>query len=298
MPRLLPFVLVSCVAACGGSSGATPIAGGKPVQFQGVTFDVPAAWSTQSADDGMRLEPAGANASGTLEELYLLMGDRSVRSLDGPAVEAAVVRVVQQLHPDAERRDGPLAATFGALPGRRWTWHGRPQFDQDVEIRVFAWLGDHAGALFAVGLPAALARRAAEVDAILGSLAKAASAPAGEPAGAGGVAAELVGQWLWLGTVTANQGGSQSNTWITLQQDGRYQWHHDSVSTNPNGAAWGASDETGSWSYAGSTITFRPDGGAPYTQALEKRNHPQNHNDPMLVLDGKAYVTATARRPW
>ena len=31
---------------------------------------------------------------------------------------------------------------------------------------------------------------------------------------------------------------------------------------------------------------------------LEKRNHPKNVNDPMIVLDGDAFVTATQRPPW
>jgi hypothetical protein len=38
--------------------------------------------------------------------------------------------------------------------------------------------------------------------------------------------------------------------------------------------------------------------GIPYSQLLERQNHPQNTNDPMLVLDGKPYVTATQRKPW
>jgi hypothetical protein len=31
---------------------------------------------------------------------------------------------------------------------------------------------------------------------------------------------------------------------------------------------------------------------------LEKRNHPKNVGDPMIVLDGEAYVTATLKAPW
>ena len=301
MPRIAPLLLVVLAAGCGGDSSAVRrIAGGKEVQFAGVTFDVPATWSTQAGDGGMRLTPQGANASGTLEELYLLTGDRALRSLDGEQVESTILQVVEQLQPGPVKKSGPEPARFGALDGRQWVWSGRSQFDKDVEIRVFAFLGDHACALFAVGLPEVLARRDSDLAAIL--------APLGKPAaGAGGAAAvgarganpeELTGQWIWLSNYSANSGGSQSNTWITLQADGRYQWHHDSVSSNPNGAAWGAQDEAGTWSLAGDQITFRPDGGAPYSQTLEKQNHPKNVNDPMIVLDGKAYVTATGRRPW
>ncbi len=296
-PFVVSFLLLSLVG-CGG--GAARIADGKPVRFRGVEFDVPASWSVQSSDDGMRFQPEGANASGTLEELYLLTGEPSLRTLDGDAVENALLQVVEQLQPGATKRGGPATRRFGDLDGRTWTWTGRSQFDKDVEIRAFAFLGDHACAVFAVGLPDALARRSADLDAVLGSMRKpdgatpAATGPAGSAGGQ-----ELVGQWIWLSNFSAtNGGGSQSNTWITLQADGRYQWHHDSVSTNPNGAAWGSQDESGTWAVSGDTITFRPDGGAPYTQSLEKRNHPQNVRDPMIVLDGKAYVTASNRRPW
>lgn len=34
------------------------------------------------------------------------------------------------------------------------------------------------------------------------------------------------------------------------------------------------------------------------TFELEKRNHPKNVSDPMIVLDGQAYVATTAREPW
>lgn len=277
------------------------------MRFQGVVFDVPASWSTESADGGMRLTPAGANGSGVLEELYLLTGDPSIRSFDGHDAELAIVEVVDQMLPDATKKSGPDVARFGALDGRTWTWTGRSQFDKEVAIHAHAFLGDHVCALLVLGMPDVLARRAADVRAILGSLAKAGAgggtangaAGTGSDPGSSAVAAELTGQWLWFSNVNAtNGGGSQTNTWITLQDSGRYQWHHDSVSSNPNGAAWGSQDETGAWSVAGDTITFRPDGGAPYTQTLEKRNHPLNRNDPMIVLDGKTYVTATARRPW
>ncbi|HZV69137.1 MAG TPA: hypothetical protein VFG10_06315 [Saprospiraceae bacterium] len=31
---------------------------------------------------------------------------------------------------------------------------------------------------------------------------------------------------------------------------------------------------------------------------LEQRNHPKNVNDPMIVLDGRAFVTAYNKPPW
>ena len=289
--------LVGCGAEPGAATAVRRIAGGKETRYQGVTFDLPAHWQAQQNEGGLQLTPNGANASGLLEEMYLLGGEPGVRSLTGPEAERSIQQSVDQLLPDATKKSGPVDATFGALPGRTWTWTARSQYDKDVELRVFAFMGNHGCALFALGLPDVLAKRQADLAAILGSMTNSAAGGDGKAA-TGGVAAELVGQWIWMSNVTAQGGGSQTNTWINLQADGRYQWHHDSVSTNPNGAAWGAEDETGQWSAAGASITFRPDRGEPYTQQLAKRNHPKNQNDPMIVLDGKAYVTATSRRPW
>ncbi|HEX5051462.1 MAG TPA: hypothetical protein VFZ65_06790 [Planctomycetota bacterium] len=301
MQRLTLALLSLVSAGCGGDPGAASpavrhIAGGKAVQFQGVTFDIPSNWSSQAGQGGMLLTPEGANPSGMVEEMYLLGGDPAVRSFAGDDAERSIQQSVEQIQPGASKTSGPEPAKFGALDGRKWTWSATSQDGRQVEVRVFAFLGNQGCALFALGYPDVLARRAHDVDAMLASLAKTAPAAA---RGGGGVAEELVGQWIWMSNFSANNGGgSQTNTWIMLQADGRYQWHHDSVSTNPNGAAWGSQDETGSWSAAGDSITFRPDRGEPYTQGLEKRNHPKNVNDPMIVLDGKAYVTATNRRPW
>lgn len=300
MPRFIFCAIASwLLVGCGGDAGGGAvrrIAGGQEIRFQGVTFDLPASWRSQAGNGGMQLVPEGANPNGVLEEMYLLGGDPAVRSLAGDDAEQSILQSIEQIQPGAEKKRGPEAARFGALEGRTWVWSASAQNGRDVEIRVFAFLGNHGCALFALGYPEQLARRAGDLDAILGSMAKSVAPAAG---GAGGVAEELVGQWIWMSNFSAaNGGGSQSNTWILLQGDGRYRWHHDSVSSNPNGAAWGSEDEAGTWSVAGDAITFRPDRGDPYTQALEKRNHPKNVNDPMIVLDGKAYVTASNRRPW
>lgn len=305
MPRptlLLP--LLAFAAGCGGEPGssppatgpvARPIAGGKATSFGGVTFDLPPHWRSEVREGAMLLSPDGANAAGTLEELYLFGTDPAVRSLAGDDMERSIARTVEQLQPGATKTKGPEPATFGELEGRTWTWTATAQDGREAQLRAFGFMGTAGCALMAIGHTERLSQRAADVEAMLGSLAKAKAAPGG----ADGVREELVGQWIWMSNFTANNGGGlQTNTSLTLRADGSYVWHYDSVSTNPNGAAWGSQDETGSWSATAASMTFRPDRGEPYTQRLEKRNHPKNTSDPMIVLDGKAYVTATARRPW
>ena len=105
----------------------------------------------------------------------------------------------------------------------------------------------------------------------------------------------LAGQWVFFASFNANNGGGSSRQKVlTLRADGGYTYVAENVSTNPNGAAWGDQSDAGQWSSDGTSITFRSNGGGARTLSLEKRNHPKN-KDPMLVIDGSAFVTATQR---
>ncbi len=285
----------SSSGSSGGSSGgssAKRIPGGQEQRYQGVVFDIPSNWKSQMNEGKLVVMPDGANPSGILEEVYAVVSDPNVKSLDGPEVD----RIAQEVSgAGATKKSGPESKKFGDLDGRVWIYTMPAQNGKTAEIRLYAFMGNGGCAFVALGLPESIAKRDSDINAILASMSK----PAAPSGGEGGVRQELLGQWIWMSNFSANNGGgSQTNTWIKLGGDGRYQWHHDSVSTNPNGAAWGSQDETGTWSATDSTISFRPDRGNPYTQQLVKRNHPKNVGDPMIVLDGKAYVTATARRPW
>jgi len=57
------------------------------------------------------------------------------------------------------------------------------------------------------------------------------------------------------------------------------------------------SSDRGAWTATETSITARSAGGRITTYVLEKRNHPKN-NDPMLVLDGQAFVTFYQKPPW
>jgi len=301
---LFALLAAGCGKDEGGSSSSSSsgpsarrISGGTETRFKGIVFDIPANWKSQAQGDALVLTPDGANPTGSVEEFYLMGADTAVTSLSGEAMEQSLAKSAGQLQPGATKKSGPDSATFGAMEGRKWVWSAKAQNGKDVEVRAWGWMGTSGTALIALGYPDALAKREKDVEAILASMSKPAAPAAG--GGGGGVAQELCGQWFWMSNFTANNGGGlQTNTWIMLDASGRYKWHYESVSTNPNGAVWGSEDETGTWSTAEGTISFRPDRGNPYMQALVKRNHPKNVGDPMIVLDGKAYVTATNRPAW
>ncbi|MCC6742007.1 MAG: hypothetical protein IT452_23505 [Planctomycetia bacterium] len=275
-----------------GGSSAKRISGGQAQRFGGVTFDIPGSWKSQLNQGKLLVMPADANASGLLEELYGFVNDPSIKSLDGPQVEQLAQEFAGA---GATRKSGPESKTFGDVEGRAWVYTFPAQGGKTAEIRLYGFMGNGGCAFVALGLPEALSKRESDIEAILASISKSAATAAGSV----GVRQELLGQWIWISTNSLQGGGgSQSSTWIQFGADGRYKWHHDSVRTAAEGGVWGSQDESGRWSATDDSITFTPDQGAPYTQTLEKRNHPKNANDPMIVLNGQPYVTAGPRPPW
>lgn len=120
--------------------------------------------------------------------------------------------------------------------------------------------------------------------------------------------AELAGKWcyVYVQNITTNSGGgtggSSSEACIVIQPDGSYTFNSErSMSTNTEGY-WGgtnsASSDQGSWWVENGRLYYRSARtGQQGSFALEKVNHPRN-NDPMLVLDGKTYVTQYQKAPW
>lgn len=122
------------------------------------------------------------------------------------------------------------------------------------------------------------------------------------PASVGSVASELVGKWCWVNVTTTNTGGSTSERCITLNADGTYEYRSDrSMSVNTQGYAGGTSSsgyDRGRWTYDGQRIHYQSAAGqGSGSYRLEKRNHPRNR-DPMIVLDGEAYVTYYQKPSW
>jgi hypothetical protein len=119
-----------------------------------------------------------------------------------------------------------------------------------------------------------------------------------EEAGEGSIHQELVGKWCWISVTTANQGARQSSRCITLNGNGTYAYAGMTDSYNPNGGATSESSDSGTWTATETTLTAHSRSGKTVTYTLEKRNHPKNVRDPMIVLDGQAFVTAYNKAPW
>ena len=121
-------------------------------------------------------------------------------------------------------------------------------------------------------------------------------------AGTGNVPIELAGKWCYVNVTSTNSGGSSADECITLNQDGTYVYHSErSMSVNTNAYSGGTSsqnDDRGTWYVQGDRIYYNSQSQGQGSYRLEKRNHPKNVGDPMIVLDGRSFVTATYRQPW
>jgi hypothetical protein len=115
---------------------------------------------------------------------------------------------------------------------------------------------------------------------------------------AGYIAPELVGQWCYM----SNSLNSSTNNCITLNADGTYIYNGESSRTVSTPDLYGGTSSQGSdrgtWYLRGDRIYYNSQTKGPGSYRLEKRNHPKNVGDPMIVLDGEAYVTATLKQPW
>lgn len=108
---------------------------------------------------------------------------------------------------------------------------------------------------------------------------------------------ELAGKWCYMSNVSANDGGRMSNTCFTLYPNGTYEYYSETSSSNPYGGTASQSSDAGTWSVSGGALIANSRSRGRQVYTLEKRNHPKT-GDPMLVVDGDAFVTYTQRRPW
>jgi hypothetical protein len=119
-----------------------------------------------------------------------------------------------------------------------------------------------------------------------------------QPANGANVPMELVGQWCYM-NMSSN---SQTSRCIVLNADGTYVYSYSSSrSVNTETLSGGTSSQDGdrgTWYVQGDRIYYNSTASGQGSYRLEKRNHPKNVNDPMIVLDGEPFVTTTARAPW
>jgi hypothetical protein len=115
--------------------------------------------------------------------------------------------------------------------------------------------------------------------------------------GEGSVRVELVGKWCWISLTESNQARRFSRC-LTLTGSGTYDFAGETDSHNPNGRANSPSADSGIWTATETSLTTHSLSGKATTYRLERRNHPGKVRDPMIMLDGQAYVSFYTKTPW
>ncbi len=117
----------------------------------------------------------------------------------------------------------------------------------------------------------------------------------------GNISQELVGKWCWTNVTTTNSGGSTSSRCIVLNANGTYEYASErSMDTNTNAFYAGTSSQgsdRGTWYVQGDRIFYNSQTTGQGSYQLQKVNHPKTR-DPMIVLDGEAYVTFYQKPSW
>lgn len=126
------------------------------------------------------------------------------------------------------------------------------------------------------------------------------SAVAATPPAGRNIPQELAGKWCWMST--SGNYSSSSSRCIVLNANGTYTYSSESsrsVNTDAfSGGTASQSADSGTWWVEGERLHYISQTQGQGSYRLEKRNHPKNVNDPMIVLDGQPYVTATLKQPW
>lgn len=120
---------------------------------------------------------------------------------------------------------------------------------------------------------------------------------AGSGAGRGeGVMQALVGKWCYMSSLTGSNSYMSSRCFV-LNADGTYEYSAESSTSGAAGSTAGQSYDSGRWSATTTTLTAYSNSQGKVVYPIELRNHPKT-GDPMIVVDGDAYVTAYQKRPW
>ena len=118
-----------------------------------------------------------------------------------------------------------------------------------------------------------------------------------ERSGAGeGVMQALVGKWCYLSSLTGSNSYMSSRCFV-LNANGTYEYSAESSTSGAAGSTAGQSWDSGRWSATTTTLTAYSNSNGKTVYPIELRNHPKT-GDPMIVVDGDAYVTAYQKRPW
>ena len=103
----------------------------------------------------------------------------------------------------------------------------------------------------------------------------------------------LCGRWSYLSSGT----GRMTTRYIVLYENGTYEHYGESSTSGPNGSTASNSADSGTWRLQGNILIVNSRQAGPLQLTLILRNHPKT-GDPMIIIDGDAYVTETQRPRW
>ena len=111
-----------------------------------------------------------------------------------------------------------------------------------------------------------------------------------------GVRQQLVGKWCYLSNLTGSNSRISSRCFV-LNANGTYEYSSETSSSGANGSSGSQEYDSGRWSATANSLTANSNSNGRSVYPIELRNHPKT-GDPMIVVDGDAYVTAYQKRPW
>ncbi len=112
-----------------------------------------------------------------------------------------------------------------------------------------------------------------------------------------GIRPELVGKWSYLANVNTYASSSNSTAIFRFNSDGTYLYGSEWSSNASNYSMASEGADSGTWSATETTITLYSRQNGKQNFALQKVNHPKNH-DPMIIFGGRTYVSFDNKPPW
>jgi hypothetical protein len=123
----------------------------------------------------------------------------------------------------------------------------------------------------------------------------------------GNVTRDLVGKWCYVNVTSNSSGGWSTDECFTLYENGTYEYHSENSGSAAGynsygnqtyaGGRSGSNVDRGTWSVSGSTLIVDSQSQGRINYTFQKKNHPKN-NDPMIVINGRSYVTFYQKSPW
>ena len=123
----------------------------------------------------------------------------------------------------------------------------------------------------------------------------------------GVIAPELVGKWCYVNVSSGSSSSWSTDECITINSDGTYEYYYESSGSVSGynqygdqtfaGGTGSQNSDRGTWRLAGNTLYVQSQAKGSQTLTLQKINNPKN-GDPMIVIDGRAYVTYYQKPSW